>query len=111
MLAGLTQGGREPFVLGDRLGELALGLEDPLLEGPDPLGRVLEPASQEDDLLLQALHLVLEIAHLVLVLGETSIVLCRHDGILPTAASRRHLSRTLPSAPMTAFGFFLATAG
>ena len=34
----LAEGGRQPFVLGDGLGELALGLEEALLEGADRFG-------------------------------------------------------------------------
>ena len=57
VLARLAQGGREALVLGDGLGELALGLEEPLLERADPLGRVLEPAAEDDDLFLERLQL------------------------------------------------------
>ena len=79
VLAGLTQRGGEAFVLGDGLGELALGLEQPLLEGPHALGCVLEPAPEDDDLFLERLQLVLEIADLAFVLGEASLVLGSHD--------------------------------
>jgi hypothetical protein len=102
VLARLTQGGGQALVLGDGLGELALGLEDALLEGADPLGRVLEP---------QALHLVLEVTHLAFVLGEASLVLCRHDAsLLPTAALGGTCRAPYP-APRHRFGFFLTTAG
>ena len=57
VLPGLAQGRREPLVLGDGLGELALGLEETLFEGPDPFRGVLEPASEDDDLFLQRLDL------------------------------------------------------
>ena len=79
MLAGLTQRGGEALVLGDRLGELALRLEQPLLEGPHALGCVLEPAPEDDDLFLERLQLVLEIADLAFVLGEASLVLRSHE--------------------------------
>ena len=79
MLPGLTERGREPFVLGDGLGELTLRLEQALLEGAHPLGRVLEAAPEDDDLFLERLQLVLEIADLALVLGEASLVLGSHD--------------------------------
>ena len=79
VLAGLTQRGREALVLGDGLGELALRLEQPLLEGPHPLGRVLEAAPEDDDLFLERLQLILEIADLAFVLGEASLVLGSHD--------------------------------
>ena len=78
MLARLAQGGRQALVLRDGLGELALRLEQPLLEGADPLGRVLEPAAEDDDLFLERLQLGLEIADLALVLGETPLVLRSH---------------------------------
>ncbi len=79
VLPGFTQRGGEAFVLRDGLGELALGLEQALLEGPHPLGRVLEAASEDDDLLLEGLQLILEIADLALVLGEASLVLRSHE--------------------------------
>ena len=40
VLARLPQGVAQLLVLGDGLGQLALGLEQPLLQGPDPLGPV-----------------------------------------------------------------------
>ena len=43
VVARLAQGVGELLVLADRLGELALGLEQPLLERAHPLGRVLQP--------------------------------------------------------------------
>ena len=70
MLARLTQGGGEPLVLGDGLGELALGLEEPLLEGADALGGVLQPAAEDHDLFLEALDRLLELGDLPLVLGQ-----------------------------------------
>ena len=79
VLAGLAERGRQALVLGDGLGELALRLEQPLLEGADPLGCVLEPAAEDDDLFLERLQLVLEIADLALVLGEASLVLGSHE--------------------------------
>ena len=54
VLAGFAEGGREPLVLRDGLGELALGLEDSLLERADTLRGVLEPAAEDDDLFLEA---------------------------------------------------------
>ena len=61
-----------------RLGELALRLEQSLLEGADPLRRVLEAAAEDDDLLLQRLQLALEFGDLPLVLGEPSLPVLRH---------------------------------
>ena len=78
MLARFAERGREAFVLGDGLLQLALGLEDLLLEGADPLGGVLEAAAQDDDLFLEALELALEVADLPLVLGQTPVVLGSH---------------------------------
>ena len=79
MLARLAEGGGEPLVLGDRLGELALGLEHPLLEGPYPLRGVLEATAQNDDLFLEGLQLRLQVADLPLVLRQPPVVLGRHS--------------------------------
>ena len=79
VLAGLTERGREALVLRDGLGELALRLEQALLEGAHALGRVLEAAPEDDDLFLERLQLVLELVDLALVLGESSLVLGSHD--------------------------------
>ena len=57
MLAGFPQGVAELLVLGDRLGQLALGLEQPLLEGADPLRGVGEPSPQVGDLVAQGVDL------------------------------------------------------
>ena len=78
VLTGLAEGGRELLVLGDGLGELALRLEQALLERAHPLRGVLEPAAQDDDLFLQGLQLCLQIADLTLVLSEASLVLGGH---------------------------------
>ena len=85
VLAGLAQGRREALVLGDGLGQLALGLEQALLEGADPLRGVLEAAAEDDDLFLEGLDLGLELADLALVLGEAPLVLGRHDRFLLVA--------------------------
>ena len=53
MLARLPEGVGQLLVLGDGAGQLALGLEQLLLERPDALGRVLQPPAQGDDLLLE----------------------------------------------------------
>ena len=78
VLACLPQGGGETLVLGDGLGELALGLEDLLLEGADALGCVLEPAAEHHDFLFQGLQLSLELADLAVVLGEAPFLLGSH---------------------------------
>ena len=75
VLARLTEGVGELLVLGDGLGELALGLEQALLEGAHPLGRVLQLAPELDDLLLERLDLLLELGHLLLVGVEAAFVL------------------------------------
>ena len=93
VLARFAEGGREALVLRDGLGELALGLEDLLLEGADPLRGVLEPAAQDDDLFLEALQLALELVDLALVLGETPVVLGSHA--ITSSASERAWRRTL----------------
>ncbi len=93
VLAGLAEGRRKPLVLGDRLGELALGLQQALFEGPDPFRGVLEPASEDNDFLLQRLELRLELTHLALVLGEASLVLRRHVLPPPAGADQPGLAR------------------
>ncbi len=109
VLARFAEGGREPFVLGDGLLELTLGLEDLLLEGADPLGGVLEAAAQDDDLFLEALELALEVVDLPLVLGQTPVVLGSH-AITSWGAEiawRRTLHRAIPGSgahSMTRFG-------
>ena len=88
MLACLTQRGGELLVLGDGLGELALGLEQALLERADALGRVLQPAAEDDDLFLEALDRLLELGDLRLVLGQPSLVLGSHDATTSSVVSR-----------------------
>lgn len=78
VLPRLTERGRELLVLRDGLGELALGLEEALLEGANPLGGVLEAAAEDDDVLLEALHLPAEVLDLALVLDEAPLLLGRH---------------------------------
>ena len=51
VLLGLLQGVGQLLVLRDGLGELALGLEQPLLEGLDPPGALRQPPPQDGDLL------------------------------------------------------------
>ena len=53
VLARLAQRVAELLVLGDRLGQLTLGLEQPLFEGAQPLGGVGQAAAQLDDLLVE----------------------------------------------------------
>ena len=78
VLARLTQRGRELFVLGDGLGQLALGLQQALLERADALRRVLQPAAEDDDLFLESLDRLLELVDLSLVLGQPPLVLGSH---------------------------------
>ena len=75
MLARLAQGVGELLVLGHGLGQLALGLQQPLFEGADPLGGVLELAAEVDHLLLQGLDLLEHDADLLLVGGQAALVL------------------------------------
>ena len=67
VLAGLAQGEGEPLVLRNGLLELALGLEQLLFEGAHPLGRVLHPPAEAEDLLLEHRRLVAELRHLAFV--------------------------------------------
>jgi hypothetical protein len=53
VVARLAEGVGQLLVLRDRLGELALGLEEALLEGAHPLGGVLEAPAERGDLLLE----------------------------------------------------------
>ena len=73
VLAGLAEGEGQALVLGNGLLELALGLEQLLLEGPDPLGRVLHAAAQAEHFLLQHLRLIPEVRHLALVGGGPGV--------------------------------------
>ena len=57
MLARLPQGVAELLVLGHRLGELALGLEQALLEGAHPLRGVGQPGAEVGDLVVQRVDL------------------------------------------------------
>ena len=100
VLARFTEGGGEALVLGDGLLELALGLEDLLLERADALGGVLEPAAQHHDLFLEALQLTLEVVDLPLVLGQTPVVLGSHaiTSWGTEIAWRRTLHRRHPGA-------------
>ena len=53
LFARLAEGVGELFVLGDGLAQLPLGLEQPLFESADPLGRVLQTLAQLDDLFFE----------------------------------------------------------
>ena len=57
VLARLTQGVAELLVLGDGLGQLALGLEQPLLERAHPLRGVGEAGAQVGDLVVERVGL------------------------------------------------------
>ena len=67
VVARLAEGVGELLVLGDRLGQLALGLEQPLLEGADALGRVLEAPPEGQHLLLEGPRVLLQLGQLGLV--------------------------------------------
>jgi hypothetical protein len=79
VFARFSQRRRELFVL--RLGprQLALGLEQALLERPDALRGILEAAAEDDDLFFEALHHFLELVDLRFVLGQPSLVLGSHE--------------------------------
>ena len=83
VLARLTQRGGEFLVLGDGLGELALGLEEALLEGADALRGVLQPPTKDHDLFLEAFDRLLELGDLPLVVGQPALVLRGHDWAPP----------------------------
>src|SRR5262245_5857422 len=102
VLARLTEGRRELFVLRDGLGELTLRLEQAFLERADPLGSVLEPAPQDDDLFLQRLRLLLKLADLAFVLSEASLVLGGH-------VTTSHCGRALAAHPTPGFSASLGT--
>ena len=93
VLAGLTEGVGQLLVLADGLGELTLGLEQPLLEGAHPLGGVLEAAPQGGDLFLQDPDLFVEVLDLA---GQAFLV-----GFVVVSVDGNHLlvdlSATLPS--------------
>ena len=69
LLPGLPEGGGQALVLGQGLGELALGLEQALLEHPDLPGRVLEAAAEQGRLLLEELDLALQLGRFRGLLG------------------------------------------
>ena len=111
VLARLAEGVGELLVLGDGLGQLALGLQQPLLEGAHPLGGVLELAPELDDLLLQRLDLLEQGADLLLV-GSPADVRTRRCSTWTTSSSRLHdgssrglqanIHRTLRDRPVDA---------
>ena len=108
VLARLAQRRRELLVLGDGLGELALGLEQALLERADALGGVLEAAAEDDDLFLERLQLLLQLADLALVLAEASLVLRSHGGHLLPVVRHRARFRTLHPASIADRGSIAA---
>jgi hypothetical protein len=57
LLAGLPEGLGQLHVLGLRRLQLALGLQQPLLEHPDPGRRALQPPTQQIDLVAEVLDL------------------------------------------------------
>ena len=83
VVARLAEGVGQLLVLGDRLGQLALGLEQALLEGAHPLGGVLEPATQGVDLLLEVLGLGPQVRQLGPGRGQAFLVRLSH----PTSTS------------------------
>ena len=84
VVARLAQRVGELLVLGHRLGELALRLEQPLLERAHPLGGVLQAPAQGQHLFLQCTHLI-DVGRPVRVgrdLGTNVIVLDHGDHLL-----------------------------
>ena len=75
MLARLAEGVRELLVLRDGLGQLSLGLEQPLLERADALGCLLQLAAQLHDLFLERLRLLEEGGDLLLIGTQATFVL------------------------------------
>ena len=53
LVARLPEGVGELLVLAHRVGQLALGLQQALLQGAHPLGRVLEATAEDEDLVLE----------------------------------------------------------
>ena len=74
MCSRLTERVGELLVLADGLGQLALRLEQALLEGAHPLGGVLESAPQRRDLLFQDPDLVELVAGRMVLVGL--VVVC-----------------------------------
>ena len=96
VLARLTQRVRQLLVLRHRLGELALRLEQPLLERADALRCVLQLAPQRQDLFLEELRLLAQLRELGVVCREPTFVLgLLHEGSPPFASD---LFGTLPQA-------------
>src|SRR6266540_2842401 len=64
LLTGLAQGGCQALVLGQRLGELALGLQQALLQHADLPRGVVQATAEQGRLLLQELDLAPQLARL-----------------------------------------------
>ena len=58
VLAGFAQGIGELLVLGDGLGKLPLGLQQPLFQSANTLGGILQPLAEYSQLFLQRGHLL-----------------------------------------------------
>ncbi len=97
VLAGLAQGVGQLLVLRDGLGQLALALEQALLEGAHPFGGVGQPSSQRGHLLLEQPGLVTQLGQLTRWVGsvERSIFAAFVDG----DHLLRDRDRTLHRAP------------
>ncbi len=74
VFARLAQCVGELLVLAHRLGELALGVEQTFLEGPDTLGRILQTTAEGHDLFLHRLQLILQFRHAHFVGAEATFV-------------------------------------
>src|SRR5580704_17033540 len=71
LVACLTQGRRQPLVLGGNSGEIPLGLAQPVLKEPDLPGRIRQPTPQYGDLLVKEGDLSGKALHLILVTRVT----------------------------------------
>ena len=91
VLFGLLEGEGQFLVLGHGMSELALGLEQPLLERADPSRRFLQPAPELGDLVLGLLGSAVELLSIV--------VICRESVALVAVHRRDHLLAWRISGP------------
>jgi ferredoxin len=96
VLTSLTQCVAQLLVLADGLGQLALGLQQALLERAHPLGGIEQLAAQVDDLFLETLGLLAQVPDLGLVLRLASGELVRVHSLTSSGKLllRRNLQRS-----------------